>query len=672
MSRLERIGNSVWRFLRSSVVTLRNFWLLSSSKVFQRQFYRQQLKDTGLSGWGYWLPLCHYLFVGHRLGLNPGPEFDGRRYQSVYPDVAQAGINPLVHYFRAGRYEGRLPYRGAPPAFSHPPPFVPRAAYLGHKLWQGFAHIAEPKLSFMARDQENCQAALALAGWAFTDNCVSEAVDWLEIGDPSAPAALSLGRLRGLVKAYSLLGQVHALDVLLSRSGVKRALGDEVGYAEANVQARPEQRLAPVNRLLVERGLVPVTCTSRAGLAGLEPTSSPPAMPNGHWPLISVIVPAFNAGRNLSLALDSLLQQSWLALEVLVVDDASTDDTGAWALSYAERDSRVRYFRNESNLGAYPSRNRGLIEARGEFVTVHDSDDWSHPQKLEVQARPLLGNPDLAATVSHWVRVTPDLSYLGSWMLTNGFVELNPSSWLIRRHWLERLGGWDPVNVGADSEFAQRLEYHLGREALYFLWPDTPLAFARVEAGTLTRTKATHLRTLFHGLRRLYAEASYWWLRQQAGLSVMTDNRPFPVPLGNIRGQSHNFDCVLAGNFAQRGEALDHLMAKLTEAAAGQDRLCLLHWPDYNAWHTNTIADEVFAICQKRGWHFAHAGLTLSAKQVVLLEPELWQKPTTETVCLEGLDAVVSHDGRLCADQAALCDYFRRGGVDPKGALECN
>ena len=636
--------------------------LLVGSELFQRRFYRERLSGAGQPRWAQWLPLIHYVFWGYRLGLNPSARFNGVWYRAAYPDVARAGLNPLIHYLRSGRYEGRLPYAGAAPAYFDPLPSISQVDWLSHKLWQGFRHLSEPELARQARDGQSSRAALELASWAFTDNRVEETAAWLESEVLVARAGLMVRRLVGLAKAYTLLGRYEDLKALLDRSGVHEALGANVGYAAANIQAGPELRLAPVNRLLVERGLVPLT-SSHCALAELRPACLPPTLSVGEWPLISVVVPAYNAGAQLTVALESLLKQTWPALEILVVDDASTDDTRAWGEDYAGRDARVRYFRNERNLGAYPTRNRGLAEARGEFVTVHDSDDWSHPQKLEAQVRPLLDNPALAASVSYWVRVSSDLRYLGSWMMGNDFVELNPSSWLIRRQWLEVLGGWDNVNVGADSEFARRLEYHLGREALHFLWPDTPLAFARVDSGTLTRSRATHLRSLFHGLRRLYAEASYWWLREHKGTPVMTDNRPFPVPLGNIRERSERFGAVVAGNFAVRGKALAVLLGQLEAVAEQYHNGCLLHWPDYAAWHGNTIADEVFAFCQARGLHFAHAGLNVTAPRVILLAPQLWQNPTTETVCVDGLEAVTDADGNRCDDQKALCDYFRRGGT---------
>ena len=91
---------------------------------------------------------------------------------------------------------------------------------------------------------------------------------------------------------------------------------------------------------------------------------------------ISVIVPAYNTGSKLRDCVDSILNQSFKDLEVILVDDCSLDDTYSIMCEYQEKDSRVRVFRNAINSGAGHSRNVGLDEATGEYVTFVDSDDY--------------------------------------------------------------------------------------------------------------------------------------------------------------------------------------------------------------------------------------------------------------------------------------------------------
>lgn len=103
-------------------------------------------------------------------------------------------------------------------------------------------------------------------------------------------------------------------------------------------------------------------------------------------PEVSVILAAYNASRFLPATLESILAQEDVSLEVLAVDDCSTDDTGAVIARYAAADARVIPLRTESNSGG-PSapRNVGVRAARSDWVAICDSDDLWHPRKLRIQ-----------------------------------------------------------------------------------------------------------------------------------------------------------------------------------------------------------------------------------------------------------------------------------------------
>lgn len=100
-------------------------------------------------------------------------------------------------------------------------------------------------------------------------------------------------------------------------------------------------------------------------------------------PYVSVIVPAYNVAGYLERALDSALAQTKFDLEVIVVDDASSDTTFEVASSVAARDARVRLLRNENNRGPSASRNRAMHAARGEWIAPLDGDDAWRPERLE-------------------------------------------------------------------------------------------------------------------------------------------------------------------------------------------------------------------------------------------------------------------------------------------------
>src|SRR4051794_39471252 len=114
-------------------------------------------------------------------------------------------------------------------------------------------------------------------------------------------------------------------------------------------------------------------------------------------PTVSCIVPVFNGERYLREALDSILAQSHSALDVLVVDDGSTDDSAPLAKSYGDR---LRYF-FQPNAGPAAARNVGLAAARGEFVAFLDADDRWHPHKLTLQLARFGARPELDYCVTH-------------------------------------------------------------------------------------------------------------------------------------------------------------------------------------------------------------------------------------------------------------------------------
>ena len=113
--------------------------------------------------------------------------------------------------------------------------------------------------------------------------------------------------------------------------------------------------------------------------------------------LISCIIGVFNGKRYIREALDSILAQTYLPLEILVADDGSTDGTPAVVAGYGDK---VRYFW-QSNAGPGAARNLGLSKAQGEFISFLDADDLWHPEKLEHQMARFQARPELEMCVTH-------------------------------------------------------------------------------------------------------------------------------------------------------------------------------------------------------------------------------------------------------------------------------
>lgn len=112
------------------------------------------------------------------------------------------------------------------------------------------------------------------------------------------------------------------------------------------------------------------------------------------FPLVSILVPSYNGAAFLREALDSILAQTYPNVEILLLDDASTDNTAAIAADY---ESRIDYIRQPSNLGIYDNVNVGIARARGEFIATYHSDDIYLPTIVEAQVTYFRAHPEVGA-----------------------------------------------------------------------------------------------------------------------------------------------------------------------------------------------------------------------------------------------------------------------------------
>ena len=102
-------------------------------------------------------------------------------------------------------------------------------------------------------------------------------------------------------------------------------------------------------------------------------------------PLISVIMPLYNAERFVGESIENVLRQTVGDFELIVIDDASTDASAEIARAYAAKDDRIVLMHNELNSGAARTRNRALDAARGKFITFMDADDLCSPERFAKQ-----------------------------------------------------------------------------------------------------------------------------------------------------------------------------------------------------------------------------------------------------------------------------------------------
>ena len=102
-------------------------------------------------------------------------------------------------------------------------------------------------------------------------------------------------------------------------------------------------------------------------------------------PVVSVVMPAYNAEKYIEEAIHSVQAQTMTNWELIVIDDGSKDKTGGIIRGIAKKDCRIRYIKNETNVGVAKTRNTGISISRGQYVALLDSDDLWYPEKLEKQ-----------------------------------------------------------------------------------------------------------------------------------------------------------------------------------------------------------------------------------------------------------------------------------------------
>jgi glycosyltransferase involved in cell wall biosynthesis len=205
-------------------------------------------------------------------------------------------------------------------------------------------------------------------------------------------------------------------------------------------------------------------------------------------PTVSVVIPTYNYGHLVGEAVESALNQTRPALEVIVVDDGSTDDTPARLAAFGDR---IRVIR-QANAGLSAARNAGIVAARGEWVALLDSDDAFHPEKTARQlaflaSRPtvgLCGTGSFSDPAAIWPPVAGEPT--GQAISRDELVlrsPFSPSSALFRRDLIDTIGPFDvALKSVEDRDFWIRAAAVAPVARI-----DEPLTFYRVTPGSMSR-----------------------------------------------------------------------------------------------------------------------------------------------------------------------------------------
>lgn len=294
--------------------------------------------------------------------------------------------------------------------------------------------------------------------------------------------------------------------------------------------------LALFNAFYRRAGLESVTIDARASTL-FDGLSAVPHSTVRDGPLVSVIMTVYRPGDDALSAVKSVIGQSWQRWELVVIDDASGPAYDGMLAQIASLDDRVRVVRAERNEGTYVRRNDALSLAAGEFVTMHDSDDWAHPRRLEAQVRHLQRNPDELANLVRSLRATPELRFAQPRGAT---LRLTEASIMLRRERVSALvGRFDDVRKAADTGFRLRLEAATGRP-VPIVEPEVPLMIVRFDPASLSGAELGD--GWMSPARMAYISAHAHWLATAARagrpLSIHDEEqlRPFPAPAA-LRGE---------------------------------------------------------------------------------------------------------------------------------------
>lgn len=297
---------------------------------------------------------------------------------------------------------------------------------------------------------------------------------------------------------------------------------------------------------------VPYMSRKKGGVVGAEVTYP-------GEPLISVIMTTYNTENYVEAAVRSILDQSWRNLELIVVDDCSTDSTRARVESLQKHDSRIRLYCFGENNGTYFCKNFGITKASGSVVTFMDSDDISMPLRLEKQFHALNVNGVAVSTCNH-VRKNED----GSTILINGVAErVAYISQMVKRSVIEEIGYFDTVRTSADDEFLRRVRITYGMNAQVNV--KDVLYVALLREGSLTRDPANAInfvqdrnasQSFLSPQRRHYAAMCDKWHRHldERGLRPYM---PFPV----VRRPYPAFGRLVVGDGRYDGNMITACMA---------------------------------------------------------------------------------------------------------------
>jgi glycosyltransferase involved in cell wall biosynthesis len=301
-------------------------------------------------------------------------------------------------------------------------------------------------------------------------------------------------------------------------------------------------------------------------------------------PQVSVIIPSYNQARFVGATVESVLAQTYPDVEVIVVDDGSTDDTQAVLAAYRER---IRYIYQE-NKGLAGARNTGFLASHGDYLLFLDSDDLIYPDKLARHVSFLEAEPDFGLVYSAWQQIDEDGTRVLGEVRPNKQGQLLKellrrsffffaSAAVMRRECLERVGLFDEsLRWSEDADMWLRL----ARAGYAFGYLDQPLLQYRIHANSMTAT--------------ISPEQVQGWLTSLDKFFAAPD---LPDDIRALEREAHSFlHLETAGRYYRVGaiERAQHHLRQAIRTCPSLDEEWLLEWIAGTALDPRTHSPEQF------------------------------------------------------------------------------
>ncbi|WP_078556965.1 glycosyltransferase [Bacillus alkalicellulosilyticus] len=555
----------------------------------------------------------------------------------------------------------------------------------------GFEKRAYEELKHMLIDTEDHAmkkiASWELAVWHANRQTVEDANKCIKFLQDLRKLGIDKARYREssilLAECYDLIGDVKEAKKVISQT-LENQQHPDLYLAYANLEATEEDRVHWINKAFIYRNLSPISMQKQDDVLAYDRLFSIGNTTSMDKVKVTIIIPVYNAETVIHTSIRSLLNQTWGNLEIIVVDDCSTDNTIAIVEDFVKEDNRVSLIKLTKNGGPYVARNYALLKATGDFITINDADDWSHPEKIEKQVLHLLKNNKIIANTSQQARASSELKFHrrgkpGLYLFSN------MSSFMFRREpVMEKLGFWDSVRFAGDSEFIMRFKKVFGERALAEL-ETGPLSFQRQSEDSLTGNSIFGFPGYLMGVRKEYREAHnyYYSIAPNLRFDFPQKRRPFEVPEPmwtnreeKLNGRRH-FDVIIVSDFRFDGGST---LSSVEEIKAQKQKglrtgLFQMYRYDYNP--SKLINSKVRELLNGDDIQLIVYGEKVSCDLLILRYPPVlqdWQKFTPDVeaknICVimnqtpmsdYGPDGVRRYDISVCEQR--LQEYFVKSGT---------